>query len=251
MVCTNAARQAVPPFVIMKGVRNRDAYSKGMPNGSVVHMSECGYMTSQVFSAFLNHIYKYKPQGRVLLIVDGHSSHCKDPDVLDKVSRLGVEILCLPPHSTHKCQPLDVSYFKSLKQFYNEACRNFIRQHPGRRFTKEDFCKLLKLLWYKSPTAGNLSGGFLKCGIHPYNPDILAEDIFEYQPAPAVNGGDGVRLAEDTADSRTSTSTLTSFEELPPLPKITFPSDPFIRKGRKKQDSAVVTSADFRETQEK
>jgi hypothetical protein len=62
----------VPPFVIMKGVRKRDAYSKGMPNGSVVHMSDSGYMTSEVFSAFLNHIYKYKPQGRVLLIVDGH-----------------------------------------------------------------------------------------------------------------------------------------------------------------------------------
>jgi hypothetical protein len=140
-----------------------------------------------------------------------------------------------------------VSYFKSLKHFYNEACRNFIRQHPGRRITKEDFGELLKLAWDKSAIAGNLSSGFLKCGIYPYNPHILAEDIFEYQPAPVVNGDDGVRLAEDTADSRTSTSTPTSFEELSPLPKITFPSDPFIRKGRKKQESAVVTSADFRE----
>jgi hypothetical protein len=42
MVCTNAAGQAVPPFFIMKGVRKRDAYSKGMPNGSVVQMSDSG-----------------------------------------------------------------------------------------------------------------------------------------------------------------------------------------------------------------
>jgi hypothetical protein len=55
---------------------------------------------------------------------------------------------------------------------------------------------------------------------------MLAEDVFEYQPVPAVNGGDGVRLAEDTTDPGTSTSTSTSFEELSPLPKITFPSDP-------------------------
>jgi hypothetical protein len=140
-----------------------------------------------------------------------------------------------------------VSYFKSLKHFYNEACRNLIRQHPGRRITKEDFGKLLKLAWDKSATAGNLSSGFLKCGIYPYNPYILAEDIFEYQPAPAVNGDDGVRLDEDTADSRISTSTPMSLEELSPLPKITFPSDPFIRKVRKKQMSAIATSADFRE----
>jgi hypothetical protein len=83
ILCTNAAGQSVPPFVIMKGVRKRDAYSKGMPNGSVVHMSESVNMTSKVFSAFLDH----KPQGRILLIVDGHPSHCKDPDMLDKASR--------------------------------------------------------------------------------------------------------------------------------------------------------------------
>ena len=98
VVCTSAAGQVVPFFVIMKGIRKRDAYSKGMPNGSVVHMSESGYMTSEIFSAFLDHISKYKPQGRILLIVDGHSSHCKDPDVLDKASWLGVEMLCLPSH---------------------------------------------------------------------------------------------------------------------------------------------------------
>lgn len=233
MRCTNAAGQAVPPFVIMKGVRKRDAYSKGMPNGSVVHMSETGYMTSKVFSAFLDHISKHKPQGRILLIVDGHSSHCKDPDVLDKASRLGVEKLCQPPHTTHKCQPLDVSYFKSPKHFYNETCRNLIRQHPGRSITKEDFGELLKLAWDKSATAGNLSNGFLKCGIYPYNPDMLAEDVFEYQPVPSVNGGDGVRLAEDTTDSRTSTSTPTSFEELSTLPKITIQATPlFEEEGR-------------------
>jgi hypothetical protein len=154
MLCTYAAGQSVPPFVIMKGVRKRDAYCKGMPNGSVVHMSETGYTTSKVFSASLDHISKYKPQGRIPLIVDGHSSHCKNSDVLDKASRLGVEMRAYPPHTTHNCQPLDVSYFKSLKHFYNDACRNFIRQHPGRRLTK-DFGELLKLAWDKSATAGN------------------------------------------------------------------------------------------------
>src|SRR5215470_3220716 len=63
-----------------KGVRKRDAYSKEMANGSVLHMSESGYMTS--------------PQGRILLIVDGHSSNSKDPNLLEKTSRLGVEMLC-------------------------------------------------------------------------------------------------------------------------------------------------------------
>jgi hypothetical protein len=68
MVCTNATGQAIPPFVFMEGVRHRDAYSKGMPNKSVVHMSDSGYMTPEVFSVFLDHISRYKPQGRILLM---------------------------------------------------------------------------------------------------------------------------------------------------------------------------------------
>lgn len=71
MVCTSATGQAVPPFVIMKRVRKRDAYSKGMPNGSVVHMSDSGYMTSEAFSVFLDHVSRCKPRGKVLLILDG------------------------------------------------------------------------------------------------------------------------------------------------------------------------------------
>lgn len=34
-------------------------------------------MTSEVFSVFVDHVSKYKLQGRILLIVDGHSSHAR------------------------------------------------------------------------------------------------------------------------------------------------------------------------------
>jgi hypothetical protein len=61
LVCTSATGQAVPPFVILKGVRQRDAYSRGMPNGSTMHMSDSGYMTSEIFSTFLDHVSRYKP----------------------------------------------------------------------------------------------------------------------------------------------------------------------------------------------
>jgi hypothetical protein len=128
--------------------------------------------------------------------------------VLEKASQLGVEMLCLSPHSTHKYQPLDVSHFKSLKHFYDEACRNFVRQHPGKGITKEDFGDLLKLAWEKSATVKNLTSGFRKFGIYPYNPDILADDIFEYEPVPAVNDKDFFRFVDTSA----STSTATSFE---------------------------------------
>jgi len=52
-----------------------------------------------------------------LLIVDGHYSHTKHLDVVDKAREHSVAIISLPPHSAHKMQPIDVGIMKPLKQF--------------------------------------------------------------------------------------------------------------------------------------
>jgi hypothetical protein len=39
----------------------------------------------------------------------------------------------------------------------------------------------LKLAWDKSATVSNCTSGVRKCGIYPYNPDVLADDVFEYE----------------------------------------------------------------------
>jgi hypothetical protein len=63
IVCISAIGQAAPRLVIMKALRQRDAYSRGIPNGSVVHMSDCRYMASEVYPAFV--CSRYKPQRNV------------------------------------------------------------------------------------------------------------------------------------------------------------------------------------------
>ncbi|XP_035217370.1 uncharacterized protein LOC118190721 [Stegodyphus dumicola] len=115
MVCSSATGSAILPFVKMKGFRQKSSYSKGLPNGSTLEMSDSGYMTSEVFNKFLDHLNKHKPQGKILLIIDGHAKiriHC--------IKRQCSELRC------YASLPLDVSYFKSLKHFNNEACKNFV-----------------------------------------------------------------------------------------------------------------------------
>ena len=126
---------------------------------------------------FINHIYQYKPQGKILIILDGHPTHCKDPEILEEDSKVGIETLCLTPHSTHKFQPLDVSYFKSLKQYYNEACRKFVREYPGKNIMKENFVHNFKTAWDKATTVGNIVNGFRKCGTYPFNPGVKFNEI--------------------------------------------------------------------------
>jgi hypothetical protein len=64
--------------------------TREIPNVSSVHMSDSGYMTSELFSGFLYHISRHKLHRKFLLILDRYASHCKNPDVLEKASELGV-----------------------------------------------------------------------------------------------------------------------------------------------------------------
>lgn len=69
-----------------------------------------------------------------LLILDGHSTHTKNLAVID-LARENAETLVLPPHCSHRLQPLDVSFMKPLSTFYNQECEKWLRSHPDRVIT--------------------------------------------------------------------------------------------------------------------
>lgn len=73
-----------------------------------------------------------------MLIVDGHSSHTAYP-VVEYGLDHGIVIYCLPPHSTHLMQPLDVTCFGPLARAYRTALQDFIYEHPGQSFRKQEF----------------------------------------------------------------------------------------------------------------
>jgi hypothetical protein len=64
------------------------------------------------------HFIKLSADEPVLLIVDGHNSHTKNSDVVDKAREHCVATVSLPPYSQHKMQPLDVGFMKPLKTYY-------------------------------------------------------------------------------------------------------------------------------------
>ena len=54
-----------------------------------------------------------------LLIVDQHGSHVT-LEFLILAQDYKIVILALPPHSTHKLQPLDVGLFAPIAQYYGQ-----------------------------------------------------------------------------------------------------------------------------------
>ena len=79
--CNKAAGQYVPPLVIFKRKRMPAELSNGAPIGSVVTCNDSGWMDGDTFTKWLQHSVDFvKPTAdkKVLLVLDGHSTHVKN-----------------------------------------------------------------------------------------------------------------------------------------------------------------------------
>ncbi|KAM9874083.1 transposase [Verticillium dahliae] len=98
-----------------------------------------------------------------LLILDGHQSHhltdfelyCKDNNIIT---------LCMPPHSSHILQPLDVGCFGPLKQAYGLQIEKKMRAGTS-HITKE---RVFLAAFQAAMTEKDIQGGFRGTGLVPF-----------------------------------------------------------------------------------
>ncbi|XP_072392507.1 uncharacterized protein [Diabrotica undecimpunctata] len=141
----------------MKGKNLKVEFMDGMPPGSVVKMSQkSSYVTSEIFLHWLkSHFQPRKSAGKVLLLLDGHTSHTSSLEVLVYTEQEGIILMSIPPHTSHWLQPLDRSFFKSLKSYFYGACNYFITNNPSRKINRLQFEKLLNSAWTKATGVQN------------------------------------------------------------------------------------------------
>ena len=115
-----AAGYAIPPFIIYKGrVHNSAWYEEAsIPRDWKLSNSENGWTNNALCLEWLKHFDAHTKTRRVgiyrLLILDGHESHLNQ-DFKDYCLKHKILTLCMPPHSSHILQPLDVVCFSPLK----------------------------------------------------------------------------------------------------------------------------------------
>ena len=116
-----------------------------------------------------------------------------------------MHILCLPSHTTHLLQRLDVGVFKSFKSHYNTECRKYMMAHPGRTITTDNIAALVGAAWSHSMTPMNIMAGFRKAGAYPLNPGVIEDR----QIAPSLGVtpfNKSPSLSSDSYDSPPSSS---------------------------------------------
>lgn len=115
--CGSATGYAVPPCIIYPGARlNSDLVKNGV-RGARYTCTSNGYMTSNAFKKYIDHFVQYSlptHEDPVLLILDGHSSHL-DIENIEYCYQNNVHIMCLPSHTSHVIQPMDLSVFPPSK----------------------------------------------------------------------------------------------------------------------------------------
>lgn len=176
----NAAGNSVPPFMVFPRVHFKEAMLHGAPPGTVGAAHQSGWMTSENFLSFMHHFIvstKCSKERPVLLILDNHESHLSI-ETIDVAKNNGVIMLTLPPHCSHKMQPLDRSVYGPFKTYYNQECNIFMVNHPSQAITIHNIAEIVGHAYPLAFTPKNITNGFKVSGIYPYNPNIFTEDDF-------------------------------------------------------------------------
>ena len=172
--CANASGQAIPPMIIYDAARLNPAWTKNEVPGTKYGLSPNGWINSDLFEAwFVEHFLEHAVSARPLfLLLDGHSTHYQ-PQVIRLAREHNCIMLCLPPHTTHEAQPLDVGVFAPLKVQWTKVCHELYQKHPGSVVTKFNFSRLFSQAWCNAVIPANVMSGFRKAGVYPFNPNAI------------------------------------------------------------------------------
>lgn len=151
--CVSAAGTFVPPMLIFPRACMRAELIDKAPPGSVSVANPSGWISSELFLEWFSHFVKFvQPATRpepILLIMDGHASHTKNIQLIEEARKNNDIIMSLPSHCTHRLQPLDISFFKSLNSYYDDEIRFWLRAHPGRAVTEYQIGELFGTAYMK------------------------------------------------------------------------------------------------------
>lgn len=106
-----------------------------------------------------------------MLIFNGFESHihielieyCLDHKILT---------FCLPAHTLHVLQPLDVGVFAALKKYYKQEVNRL-----SYAIDKNEFPNLLARARQKAFSIQNIAAGFRATGTWPYNPIVVLQHL--------------------------------------------------------------------------
>jgi hypothetical protein len=189
----NAEGWALPPFIIVAGQYHLSSWYResNLPGDWAIATTKNGWTDNETGLQWLKHFNRHsikRSNGAYrLLILDGHESHhsvafedfCKENKIIT---------LCMPSHSSHLLQPLDVGCFGPLKKAYGQEIEHLIKCSIT-HISKTEFFPAFYNAHQVIMTKSNIQGGFKGAGLTPLDAKhvISKLDIRLRTPTPAIN----------------------------------------------------------------
>ena len=170
-----------PPYFIFQGKQIQSAWAKGieLDRDTVLQVSQNGWTDREIalnWLKFYDAHTKPRTQGKYrLLVLDGHDSHCT-MQFVQYCEENSIVPLCLPPHTTHLLQPLDLGIFGPLAKAYKKQL------HDHTRFGTANISKVQFLNFYLTArrdaiTSTNIESAWKGAGLVPFDPTRVLEKI--------------------------------------------------------------------------
>ena len=87
-----------------------------------------------------------------------------------------IEILTIPPHTSHLLQPLDLVPFVQFKKYWESNLMKYNNTHSGRVLNKVNFCDVFIPSWNSSIIPKNIIAEFKKTGVYPHDPEVIPKE---------------------------------------------------------------------------
>lgn len=193
-VCANGT--FLPPVMLYPRKNTNSGFLKdAYPNTLTLASGKKGYMNDEMMKPAILHFIKYSDSSKEnpsLLILDNFGSHLT-LEVINICKENGVTLFTLPPHTTHRTQPLDVALFGPFKKAYNNAVHVWGSSNPGKSTSIYEVAGFVNHAMCQALTPQNIASAFRATGICPFNPNIFSDSDFvkssvTFQPEPEKDG---------------------------------------------------------------
>lgn len=182
--CISMTGNVLRSWVIFKGVLQQKAWSEAFPEAHI-STSEKGWTENEIYLWWIEQCFDketstiQKGEYR-LLCVDGNASHISTTAIEYCIARK-IIILCLPPHTTHLLQPLDVGVFAPLSIAYKNYVHRVTQLGACYSIDKVDFLKLYRLAKQDAITPLNIQKAWAATGLLPFDPQVVLKHFPQKQ----------------------------------------------------------------------
>lgn len=205
LFAVNAAGHFIPPLMVYPRARMSNQLQRNGPVGAVYTCSPNGWSNEEIFFKWLDHFKTHAHPTEsepVLLILDNHSSHVS-LEIYKFCRENFIHMVSLPPHTSHRLQPLDLTFFGPLKNALYREYDCYLTTTGHTKITEYDVAELLNKAFMKTATMKNAISGFSSAGIFPFDSNKFSEK--DFAPANTLSNKEIVVTSCETPQSSKKT----------------------------------------------